>query len=334
MAGRGYKGERKMFPLIFSSLLGLLVVACPLRGDQPGELAEGARALYRGEYDRAASLATSFVKAHPEASAGFILLARAEIAQGKYQPAYENLRQGLRLAPTSLDALYYLGRVTLILSQVQYRELYALAPDSARVHQLLAESYQAQENRAKAEEEYQAALKLNPRSVEVLDMLGDLERSQFHFDRALSYYSRAAEIEPRDYASAYGLGASYLYRQEPQRAIEYFRRALDLDPNSAAAHLALGDAWLRAQQPAAAVDELKAAAGLEPEMRQAYTLLAQAYEKLGQSRQAEEAIKKAKELTEREIESRQNTLSADPDPVGAALPAPSPEGAGNASPDR
>lgn len=279
--------------------------------EQAPELQEGVRALYRGEYDRAARIAASFVQLHPEASGGFILLARAEIAQGKYTSAYKELREALRKDPTNLDALYYLGRISLMLSQIQYQQLYALAPDSARVHQLLGESYRSQENTTKAEEEYEAALKIDPRSREVLDALGDLERFQFHFDKAISYYSRAFEIDPRDYASAYGLGASYLYRQQPSRAIEYFRRALGVDPTSAAARLALGDALLRARRPAAAVKELKAATSLAPDMRQAYTLLARAYQKLGQSREAQEAFRKAGELTQREIEFRQSTLTSD-----------------------
>ncbi len=320
MAARECEGERRMFRLIFSSLLGLLVVACPLRGDQPGGLAEGVRALYRGEYDRAASLAASFVKAHPEASAGFILLARTEIAQGKYQPAYENLRQALRLAPTSVDALYYLGRVALILSQVQYRELYDLAPDSARVHQLLAESYRAQEKTAEAEQEYKAALEASPRSVEVLDALGDLERSSNHYDEALPYYSRAADIAPRDYNSVYGLGASYLLKFEPERAIEYFRKALKIDPKSAAARFAVGDALLRVGKAQEAVAELKAAVALEPEMEQAYRLLGRAYQKLGQKREAEEAFKKSKEV------SQEGARKAQPSPEELGSPA---ENSGN-----
>ncbi len=280
------------------------------RGEQPPALRESSRALYQGSYERAASLAGDYLKAHPDAPVALILLARAEIAQGKYQLAYQELQKALRANSKNLDALYYLGRLCGILSQIEYQQLYALAPDSARVHQLLAESYRAQENAAKAEEEYKAALKADPRSVEVLDALGDLERSQFRFDEAISYYSRVAEMEPRDYDSAYGLGACYLYLQKLQRAIERFRRALTLDPDSAAARLALGDALLRAGQPAAAVTELKSAAALEPNMRQAYTLLGRAYHRLGQLREAEEALKKANELTQREIETSQGTLTS------------------------
>lgn len=316
------RAGRKEYARRISQMLCLAVAlaACPLCAGQADGLAEGTRALYQGDYRRAAALATEELKAHPRDPAGRILLARAEIAQGRYDLAFEELRRALHVDPKNIDALYYLGRLCGILSQIEYQRLYALAPDSARVHQLLAESYRAQENTAKAEEEFKAALKANPRSVEVLDALGDLERSRFRFDAAISYYSLANETAPRDYDSAYGLGASYLYRQDVQRSIEHFRSALEIDPNSAAARLALGDALLRAGQPAEAVKELKAAVALEPDMRQAYTLLARAYRNLNQPREAREALNKANELTQREIQTRQDLFRTDD--VTSSPPAP------------
>ncbi len=295
----------------FVGVVAALMAARPVCAQQTAGLAESTRALYRGDYGRAAALAADEIRVHPEDPAARILLARAEIAQGKFESAYQELRRVHRADPKNIDALYYLGRLCGILSQTEFQRLFALAPDSARVHQLLAESYQAQEDKAKAEEEYQAALKADPRSIEVLDALGDLVRFQFRFDEAISYYSQANKIAPHDYDSTYGLGASFLYRQDVERAIEQFRLALDIDPNSAAARLALGDALLRTDKPTEAVRELRAALTLEPAMRQAYTLLARAYQKLNRSAEAEAALKKANELTQREIESRESLLVSD-----------------------
>ncbi len=293
-------------------LIGLavaLTAARSLCGEQASELVESSRALYRGNYERSRALAESYLKAHPDAPAAHILLARAEMAEGRFLPAYRELRQVLNLDPSNLDALYYLWRVSGILSQVEYQELYAMAPESARVHQLLAESLQAQGKTVEAEEEFRAALRANPQSVEVLDALGDLKRSQYRFDEAIEYYSRATKDAPRDYASAYGLGAAYLYLQDTPRAINFFRESLVIDPDSAPAHLALGDAMLRAGRAADAVEELKAAVRLLPEMRQAYTLLARAYQKLGRANEAGVALKKSQELQAEEIKSREKSLA-------------------------
>jgi Tfp pilus assembly protein PilF len=313
------------------SLAAILTTACYLYGQQTTELADATRALYQGNYDRSALLAENYLKSHPQSPAGRILLARAQISQGKFSLAYQELRKALRADPQNIDALYYLGQLSGILSKAEYQRLYTLAPDSARVHQLLAESYRVQEKTDKAEEEYQAALKANPQMVEVLVALGDLTRSQFRFDEAMTYYSRALEIEPQNYDALYGLGACYHFRQEPQKAIEYFSRAIAVDPSSAAGRLALGDALLRADQPRAAVNELKTAVALEPKMRQAYSLLGRAHQKLGESRKAAEAFKRAQELIQSEMDTRQtlfvseDVTPASPPPVKGDAQPPTPK---------
>jgi len=303
-----------------------LWTAVPLSAEQAPALAEGTRALNRGEFEKAASLAGGYLKTHPTASEAQILLARAEMALGKRDSAFQRLQKVLRANPRNIDALYYLGWVCFGLSQIEHQKLYAMAPDSMRVHQLLAESYRAQENLTKAEEEYQTALKASPNSVEILDELGDLKRSQFQFDEAIGYYATALEIAPHDYVSTYGSGVAYLFKHQPQQAIEHLRRAVELDPHSPAARLALGDAFWRADQPAEAVRELKAATTLEPEMRQAYTLLARAYNKLGQSQEAREALSKAQELTRKDQERRWRRTLFGPDNLG---PIPPPATAGS-----
>ncbi len=285
-------------------------------------LEEIKRAFYRDDYPRAASLAGQYLKKNPRSTKARILLARAEMAQGKYEPAYKRLKEAVAAEPGNIDALYYLGVVAGILSQSEYERLYALAPDSARVHQLLAESHQAGENTAEAEKEYRAALAANPRSVEVLVALGDLKRSQSDFDEAGKLYSRALEFEPRNYDGIYGLGVCHSFRQEQPRAIEYFRRALYIQPDSAPARLALGFSLTRTGQWESAVTELRAAVALEPKMRQAYYLLGQSYQRLGRSQEAQEAFKKVEELSRQEAETAQGVLTSEDVIFSAPNPRP------------
>lgn len=310
-AARTGRKIRLAVSILLGGLTVALALALPLGAQEAPEVTEGTRALYRNDYGHARALAAKYLEAHPEDSSARILLARAEIARGQYEPAYEALQKALDSDPSNVDALYYLERLSTVLSQIQFQQLLAIAPGSWRAHQLLADSYLAQEHNGEAEREYQAALAINPQSVEILDALGELKRSEFKFDEALNYYGRAAKLAPRDYTSAYGIGACELYKQDPQRAIGGLRRAVAIDPRSAAAHLALGDALLRAGQTAAAVVELKAAIALIPRMRQAYTLLARAYQKLGQSQEAERALLRERELAQEDIGARQGHLTPD-----------------------
>src|SRR5439155_5605080 len=94
--------------------------------------------LYRGEYQRAFALASEYLESHPDSLSGRILVARAEIAQGKYTAAYDRLRKTLELDPTDLDALYYLNQLCTILSQIELRRLIEPSPASYRAHQVMA----------------------------------------------------------------------------------------------------------------------------------------------------------------------------------------------------
>ncbi len=295
---------------MWRSILVLLALTLAASSLTAADLAEGTRALYRGEFEAAAQQAEGFLKLHPRAVAAQILLARAHIAQGRATDAYQELLIATQWDPKNTDALYYLGRVCLILSQQEYHQLFTMAPDSFRVHQILAEAYAARQDRAKAEEEYKAALKANPRAVEILDALGGLKRSSYQFDEAAKYYSRALEVSPRDYEAAYGLGACALFQNQAQQALGYLRRALEIDPRSAPARLALGDALLRTGEAAAAIRELKTAVSLEPAMRQAYTLLVRAYRQVGQPQAAEAALRKEQELAREQIEDREKVLGS------------------------
>ncbi len=182
----------------FFGLALMLAFAPPARGGQASEIAEGTRALYQGDFEKARTLAMKYIEAHPESADARILLARAEISNGQFATAYEALRKALDLDPGNMDALYYLEKLCMILSQTEFQRLMELAPDSFRAHQLTAESYLARHQNNEAEKEFLAALKARPDSVAVLDALGELLRSEFKFDAALEFYARAKKLAPRD----------------------------------------------------------------------------------------------------------------------------------------
>jgi tetratricopeptide (TPR) repeat protein len=279
----------------FALLLPVLL-ATGLWATPPLDLPEYVRAFHQGDYRRAIALATQRLKTEPQDVQAQIILARGEAAMGRFEAAYAGFRKALRLDPQSPDALYYLGVTAGVLAQTEQERLLAIAPGSARAHQLLGESYALQDKKAEAEAEFKAALEVGPPSLDVLVALGDLMRSKLSFADARAYYARAAEMAPESYDALYGLGACDSFAGEHTRAVGFFRRALRVAPDSAAAHLALGISLLQTGQASSAVTELEAAARLEPRMRQAYYQLGRAYQSLGRSRDAEVAFAKVQEL--------------------------------------
>jgi tetratricopeptide (TPR) repeat protein len=276
---------------------------------QSKALAESTTALFRGDYTKAAQVAETHLRSHPQDAPVRVILARADLAVGKFQPAFEELRKALASDPRNIDALYYLALVARELSQQQYQQLVALAPDSDRVHQMLAEAALAIQNPTEAETEFQNALKANPRAGEVLTELAELKRSQSKFDEAITYYTRAEEIGPPSYEVAYGLGASYTYKQEYAQAVVWLRKAVNFAPESAAGHFALGNALFQGGQLEAAIPELKSSLQLEPQLKQAYFLLGRIYSKLGRKDEANAALKKLDQLNRSEVPGQDKGLA-------------------------
>lgn len=301
--GRIYR-IRATEPRFLSLCLLASLIMAPVRSQGQGQsppLAETTRALYGGDYGLAVQLAEKHLHKYPRDVSMRVILARAELGQGELQKAFDELQKALAVEPKNIDALYYLSLVSRELSEREYQRLFSMAPDSARVHQLLAESAQAAENTSKAEEEFHKALDVNPHSLEVATELAELKRSQSKFDEAISFYMQAAQNGPLTYDVAYGLGACYTYKQEYPQAIEWLRKAVALAPDSTAGRFALGNALFQDGQIEAAIPDLKEALRREPRMKQAYFLLGRAYSKLGREEEARAAIKKLDELNRSEV---------------------------------
>jgi tetratricopeptide (TPR) repeat protein len=279
----------------------LLLVAAPHLLAESPELGECTSAFYRGEFVQAERLAQKALRIHPEAAPVRIMLARAMLAQGKFQPAFEELRKVLGSDPNNTDALYYVSLIARELSQREYQRLLATAPDSDRAHQLLAEAALAAENPSQAEIEFQSALRANPRSVDAALGLADLKRSQSKFDEAIVYYTQAGKVGPMSYPVAYGLGACYTYQKDYSQAADWLRKAVSLAPDSAAGHFALGNALYQSGQLEAAIPELKRSLQLEPRMKQAYFLLGRGYSKLGRQAEAQAAFQKLDQMNRSEV---------------------------------
>jgi len=286
----------RLIPNLICCFLAALAT-CTDAVPQSSVVNECTRAMYRGDYVQAEQLALQHLQRNPSDVAVRVVLGRAELAQGKLRPAFEELRKAVASDPHNVDALYYLSFAAQALSQQEYQRLLAMDPDSSRVHQLLGEAALEAQDPAQAEAEFQKALKVNPRSGEVAVELAELNRSQSKFDEAISYYSQAAEMGQLKYDVAYGLGASYTYKQDYSLAAEWLRKAVALAPDSAAAHFALGNVFFQSGQLETAIPELKASLRFEARMKQAYFLLGRAYTKLGRKDEAAAAFKKLDELS-------------------------------------
>jgi tetratricopeptide (TPR) repeat protein len=289
--------------------IALLLAAAALTA-QTAEQCE--KALERWDFAGATRLARALVLNSPGSARAHVLLGRALMGTNEPQPALNELNRAAKLAPGNLDALYYLSKLTGVLSQQQYLAVLQLAPDSARAHQLRAEGLAAHNEAAEAEREYLAALEKKPDASSVLVALGELKRLEGEYSDALGWYRKALVKAPGFYDALYGAGACYYLLKDQASALEYFRRALTADPSSDAARLAMGQTLLFLQRPAEALPLLEAAVKADPNLKRVYYMLGRAYTAVGRKDDAAKSFERFRSIKTPEPEEDALALGTQP----------------------
>jgi len=257
------------------------------------------QALYSGDVDRVLQLATGYLKERPADIDVLVLAARAHLAREELQTAYDLLREALAVDPRNADVLYFFGIASGQLAAREFDRLYKLAPEGARVHQLMAQSLRLQEKSAEAASEYALALRSNPTLLDALLEYAELQREESNCDEAAALYQRAEAVKPT-YEGSYGLGVCLAAQNEHRGAVERFRTAIELDAQSAVAYFGLGSSLLQLGETTPAIAALERAVRLEPRMRQAYYLLGRAYRAMGLLTRSQRAFARADELAQAE----------------------------------
>ena len=252
--------------------------------------------LERGDFNAADAEARALLKANPNSAVARVLLARAHIGMNDAAGALLELRKALRIDPKNIDALYYVVKLTGVLSQMELTEMAKLDPDSARVHQVKAEALSSLGDAQGAETEYREALARRPNTPQIMSALGDLQREQRKYNEALEWYGKVLERNPGHYDALYGAGACQLSLNDAERAVPLLRRALQADPGSMAAKMALGQALLDNGEVARALPLLEAAAQADPSFRRVQFLLSRAYKAVGRTQDARKALDRYRAL--------------------------------------
>ena len=183
---------------------------------------------------------------------------------GKAAEVVNILRQ---LKPTDPDILYTAHRIYADLVDETTLSLAMVAPDSARMHQLMAHELARRADNEGAIEHYRAALKLEPHRsdlhFELAEMLNGSSSAANQAEAEQEYKAALAE-NPFDEKSECRLGDIDSRRSDSKRALEYYSRALKLQPNDADANLGMAKALMALHRLQEAEPPLRHAVQLEP----------------------------------------------------------------------
>jgi tetratricopeptide (TPR) repeat protein len=178
--------------------------------------------------------------------------------------------------PTNVELLYTSYRIHSDLAHAAVLSMAVVAPDSPRMHQMMAHELAKQgntaaaianyreaikidpqlpgihfelaeilnaasstENQEEIEKEYKAALTANPFDEKAECRLAEIARRKNDLKEAYARYSRALELQPKDAEAAAGLAKVLVSMNEREKALELYKKALQSEPTNATVHFQL-----------------------------------------------------------------------------------------------
>jgi tetratricopeptide (TPR) repeat protein len=238
-----------------------------------------------------------------------IKLIEAEYRLGNYDAALRSAKVLHAAEPRNAWAVYWLSKSHDALAEACFMKVGELNPDSARVHQMLAEHYRKLSDYPKAKSEFQQALRLSPDSPDLHLGLGTVLSRSGELAQAEKELKTTLELSPNSAFARYELGHLYIKQNEWARAIEQLRQVPADSTDLLNARLDLSAAESALGQNSKAIDDLLSVESLDKD-GEVYYRLASRYRAIGDSTRAHDALITFKQH-------RAASLQTDADELGA-----------------
>jgi Tfp pilus assembly protein PilF len=205
-----------------------------------------------------------------------------------------------RAHPTDADILFMAYRVHMELAERARDTLALIAPDSARMHELMAEQFVNDGNAADAITQYEKALAKDPSLPGVHYELGEAimqnSKSEDSFEHAAREFEAALAENPRNAGAEAKLGQIAFSQGKMDRAEQDYQRALTLQPDEAEALKGMAEIFGRSGQTEQAVKYLLRASQSAPFDETICYRLAFYYRKLGRASEANREMARFEKL--------------------------------------
>lgn len=195
-----------------------------------------------------------------------------------------------RISPGNIDVLYAAYRIHADLANRARDALALLAPDSSRMHEVMAQHLVNEGDLSGAITQYRKALSIDPKLRGIHYELGEAILTDSTSDTALQQaekeFRTALAENPSDAGAEYWLGRVFARRLDFKSAMEHYSRALALRPDYVYAQIAMGEALMQMNQVQSALEHLLAASRLDPLNPTVHYRLASIYRDLGREADA------------------------------------------------
>ncbi|HZU09990.1 MAG TPA: tetratricopeptide repeat protein [Pseudacidobacterium sp.] len=218
------------------------------------------------------------------------------------------------------DSLYCKAHDAETSAQVAFQRVLQEAPNSARAHQIMADSYFARQQLDNATSEYRLVLQADPRLPNIHLQVGRCLMLRGQFDAALHEYEEEEKLQPESAQVQADMGRVLLAMDRNREAAATLRKAVALDRPPVEAYFLLGKAELRNHNENEAVRFLQHYVTAKPDDSAGYYLLSMAYRATGDKARMREAIElykktsqdtKERNLAQMELDRRNNTETAE-----------------------
>lgn len=233
----------------------------------------------------------------------------AEFRLGKYDAALRSAEQLRAVAPHSGWAGYWLSRSHDAVAEQCFLKVGTLNPDSARVHQMLAEHYSKLSDYPKAKAEFQSALRLSPDSPDLHLGLGTVLSRSSEWAQAEKELETTLELAPKSAFAHYQLGHVYVQQGQWQAAIQQLRQVPDDSTVLLSARLDLAKAESEVGQSIEAIKDLLSVATLDQD-GEVYFRLAALYRSTGDQPRAHDALATFKQRRNASLQTDTQELGA------------------------
>jgi len=148
--------------------------------------------------DHARAALQQEIDLNPQNPEALMWLGITELAAGNPEKAVGPLNKAAELSPKDINILDYRGRAHLLVSKESYARIYALDPNSWRMHRLSAQIYAESNQHKEAIREYKAAIKLAPKQADLYEELGDEYRKDGSLDFTAIAYRNELQLTPHN----------------------------------------------------------------------------------------------------------------------------------------
>lgn len=188
------------------------------------------------------------------------------------------------------DALYRQAHDAEQQSRAAFERVMAIAPDSYRAHQVMADSLAVEQKREEAIREYRTVLQLKPDLPGTHLALGKLLAENGKLPEALQEFEQEIQLQPRSAAAHVEAGKILIVMGKDNEAEKMLAVALSMDRPPADAYLQMGKLNLGRNNYKVAIAMLTRYVAMTKDNPDAYYLLSRAYRATGDKERMNQAL--------------------------------------------